>query len=464
MKFNLGMLLAIFVLFAIGAHAQTGGRVITVNDVGDSVDASPGDGLCRDAAGKCTLRAAIAEANADVGRDGIVFDVPVPAVITLNLGELKVTSPLWILGRGARQLTIQRNPAPNFSAFRVFHLAAETELRALTVRNGRSFTTGGGILVAAGSGIRDVAITGNSARSGGGIAFQSPSEGRSYIERCLINSNSAFDGEGGGIYVGPGNYPWIRTSTITDNSAVSAGALAVHAEVLSVANTIARNSASQGVSGVLVGPGQRIVTLNTIYGPNTEPTSQLQGSFLSEGNNFVTNSTGSEGFINGSLGDQVSTNNTIDPMLGTLSDNGGQTDTLPLLPGSPAIDAGNGCLGCFPPSQGLETEYDQRRYRRRMGEIFVQDVGAFETGATSNLDTFTRGLSFDNQTQRHAFARVTVINTETMERRSTYIALWEPVQLRAGHTPRMSFEANAVYVAELHTKRAVLYSPQLIGF
>jgi len=66
-------------------------------------------------------------------------------------------------------------------------------------------------------------------------------------------------------------------------------------------------------------------------------------------------------------GDQINT----DPMLGPLQDNGGPTFTQALLPGSPAIDAGD-------PNFTPPPFYDQRgpRFRRVFnGRI---DIGSFE--------------------------------------------------------------------------------------
>src|SRR5438552_18685246 len=45
----------------------------TVNSTIDAVDANPGDGICDDGGGRCTLRAAIMEANALPGADTIVL-------------------------------------------------------------------------------------------------------------------------------------------------------------------------------------------------------------------------------------------------------------------------------------------------------------------------------------------------------------------------------------------------------
>lgn len=63
---------------------------ITVNDASDTRDAVPGDGACADASGKCTLRAAIQEVNAErpTAAEAVKFDIPdVPA------GQLPHISP-----------------------------------------------------------------------------------------------------------------------------------------------------------------------------------------------------------------------------------------------------------------------------------------------------------------------------------------------------------------------------------
>lgn len=59
---------------------------------------------------------------------------------------------------------------------------------------------------------------------------------------------------------------------------------------------------------------------------------------------------------------KVGDRNNTDPMVGPLQNNGGPTDSGTLLPGSPAIDAGNpsGCRD----SQGNLLTTDQRGYPR----------------------------------------------------------------------------------------------------
>jgi hypothetical protein len=83
-------------------------------------------------------------------------------------------------------------------------------------------------------------------------------------------------------------------------------------------------------------------------------------------NGYNLSSDNGGGYLNGP-GDQINT----DPLLGPLQDNGGPTLTYALLPGSPAIDAGD-------PSFTPPPWYDQRGtdfWRVRNNRV---DVGSFE--------------------------------------------------------------------------------------
>src|SRR5438093_12159986 len=80
----------------------------TVNDTADAVDAVPGDGSCATAASTCTLRAAIQEANANVGPDTIVVPAGTYLLTIAGQGEdaaatgdLDIRDDLTITGAGA---------------------------------------------------------------------------------------------------------------------------------------------------------------------------------------------------------------------------------------------------------------------------------------------------------------------------------------------------------------------------
>ncbi|MEL6986109.1 MAG: CSLREA domain-containing protein, partial [Actinomycetota bacterium] len=65
------------------AEAQAGSADIVVNSAGDGADANPADGQCRTAAGDCTLRAAIQQANGNTGPDQIRFAIPGSGIKTI---------------------------------------------------------------------------------------------------------------------------------------------------------------------------------------------------------------------------------------------------------------------------------------------------------------------------------------------------------------------------------------------
>src|SRR5438445_13495796 len=64
--------------------AFAAGTTFTVNVTGDGQDANPGNGICATAAGNCSLRAAIQEANANAGKDTINFNIPGAGVHTIS--------------------------------------------------------------------------------------------------------------------------------------------------------------------------------------------------------------------------------------------------------------------------------------------------------------------------------------------------------------------------------------------
>src|SRR5260370_25108177 len=85
----------------------------------DAPDASPGDGICADAAGQCTLRAAVQEADAQPSGSTITILVPA-GTFPLKLGVLSLTAnTITVQGTGATTIdgrnanqTFNIRPAP----------------------------------------------------------------------------------------------------------------------------------------------------------------------------------------------------------------------------------------------------------------------------------------------------------------------------------------------------------------
>ncbi|MCZ2121262.1 MAG: CSLREA domain-containing protein, partial [Anaerolineales bacterium] len=104
--------------------------------------------------GACTLREAIANANADnqsgstdcaagSGADAITF----AADYTITLGSQLpvITSEITITGNGAANTILQANAAPNVATYRVLQISAAGNLTldGVTVRKGKAFNGGG---------------------------------------------------------------------------------------------------------------------------------------------------------------------------------------------------------------------------------------------------------------------------------------------------------------------------------
>lgn len=92
----------------------------------------------------------------------------------------------------------------------------------------------------------------------------------------------------------------------------------------------------------------------------------VSGGFVSLGHNLIGRRDGSTGFTNGVQGDLVGTTaSPLNPLLGSLANNGGPTPTCALLPGSPALNAGDNSAACAADQRGVT----------RCGTF---DIGAFE--------------------------------------------------------------------------------------
>ncbi len=165
----------------------------------------------------------------------------------------------------------------------------------------------------------------------------------------LILSGSTFTndsaGEGGGIYNSLG-FAAITNCTFYDNQASSAGGGIFGGSFTLLDSTLTDNFAPNG--GGIASEGRPTLG-DTIVAGNTSDGDVGPDIFnivRSIGNNLVGNGDGGGGLTNGSNGDQVGTEaDPINPLLGTLGYYGGATQTVPLLPGSPAIGAGNTTAG-----------------------------------------------------------------------------------------------------------------------
>ncbi len=224
--------------------------------------------------------------------------------------------------------------------------------------------------------ISDTTLSGNSSRCYGGGAIYNLSGALTITRTTLANNasynscSSSFGSRGGAIHIDNGTVI-ITNSTIYNNYAPDYG------------------------GGIYKNLGTLYLTNNTLSGNRIDRIDGGGGLYLNDGathlvNTIIANSTNGDcyGYI-GYLATR--TNNLIedslfhctvndgengnivgqDPVLDALADNGGAAETMKLLSGSPAIDAGDD-YSCHVLGFG-----DQRNYNRGLGGDHC-DIGAYE--------------------------------------------------------------------------------------
>lgn len=341
--------------------------------------------------GPGTLRQAVLDANAILGADTVVFSIP--GAIILTSGEILITDDLSINGPGAAAVTVSGNDQS-----RVFNIdnpagrRINVTLSGLTLTHG--YTSGsGGVVYAedANLTILSSVISNGVAGAGGGLdLFDSNTTIR--FSSILGNRAALF---GGAVSSEFGGVPTltIESSTIAGNSANFEGGgiyTEENRDVEIVNSTISGNTATYyggGISsyfGTFPGGGQRDNLVRIRHTTITDNTAGESGNLWSDyaaeiDHTIIANgspSAGSSGVLASYsliednyfvLGDHNLVG--VDPLLGPLADNGGPTLTHALLPGSPAIDAGNPAIQ-NPPAA------DQRGFARIYGPAI--DIGAFE--------------------------------------------------------------------------------------
>jgi hypothetical protein len=238
---------------------------------------------------------------------------------------------------------------------------------------------GGGIYNALGTlTVSGSTLSGNTAGFGGGIY----NAGYYPYSATLTVSNSTLSGNtadyGGGIYNSYGTLT-VSNSTLSGNSASGLGGGIYNQGTLTLSNSTLTANRATFVGGGLEAYFGSPVLHNTLvagnFGGATGTTAaDVDGRLDLNGDyNLIGDGTRMTGLTNGVNGNQVgSASGPIDPLLGPLDDNGGPTFTMALLPGSPAIDAGNNAYA---------TDFDQRGpgYPRIVNGII--DIGAFEVQA-----------------------------------------------------------------------------------
>jgi predicted outer membrane repeat protein len=335
MRINHIAICLIGILLALNAHAA---NLIVTN----SNNTGPG-----------SLRQAIQNNNSS-GGNTIIFSNNVTGTITLTTGELLISKDVTILGPGASVLAIDGD-----AASRVFHITNCTAyISGLTITNGRATgnvspaDSGGGIYsVDSTNTLSACILTGNVAIYGGAIYNEDDAARFTFmtVSNCTLSGNSATN-DGGAIYNDGNDFAEVdlTSSTLSSNSAALDGGgifSLAHRSAATLlkfsACTLSGNSATLG-GGIyngqsMMGGNAEVDIGNTILNAGSMGSNIVYDALstvVSLGYNLSSDS-GSGVLTNAT--DQINT----DPMLGPLGYYGGQTTTMALLAGSPAIDEGN---------------------------------------------------------------------------------------------------------------------------
>jgi hypothetical protein len=239
--------------------------------------------------------------------------------------------------------------------------------------------------------IRDnVVAAGNNGGAGGGGIYNTGWLGLSQttISGNIIDSSTS--GDGGGIRNGLTGTLDIVNSTFSGNRVGGQGGGIYNAQfggVTIASATFSQNVAGEGGGLALVADSAATVRNTLIAGNTATAGPDILGHVPTAEYNLVGNGAGSSGLIHGSDGNQVGTpDNPINPDLSPLRHNGGPSFTHALMPGSPAIDAGNNDFFTG------HDKFDQRvSYRFAHGTI---DIGAYEfAGPAGEPNIFALGAA-----------------------------------------------------------------------
>jgi hypothetical protein len=402
----------------------------SVDNTVDTPDSNPGDGVCRDAMYKCSLRAAVMEANALPGPDTIFIPAGTyllsyggPNENAAANGDLDITDALTITGTSGDPSTVIIDGGGIDKVFSIdptWNKSFATTIQNVTIQNGHNTSPSsgdgyGGALDFDGYQTGTLTISNciikNSQTDqgpGGGIAAVASGIGASgtvTITHTKISGNMAPADQGGGLWVGSGVIVSISDSVIENNtSGVAGGGAAFTVDppsgshtitssaiigntvssgsrqgggiydvaALTVSNsTIANNTTSSSGGGIYTSlyTGKTLTLTNvtitgntgagltrnpssggTVDGPTVLRNSIVAGNVGGDatGANLAATSTynlfgtgGSGGLTNGVNGNQVGV---ASPGLGALTTLNGWQQVIPVLPGSPALDAGNNSL------------------------------------------------------------------------------------------------------------------------
>ncbi len=300
-------------------------------------------------------------------------------------------------------------------------------------------------------GLGGVGPTGSAGVGGQGWGGGVYAEGTAGVHLCAVHGNVAAAGMGGG---GPGGGSGggiynlaamaMSANTIASNSATGSsfdfgGGIYNSTSTLDVRDcTIAGNQADFG-GGVTGGGTYR----NTILALNSAPNGpDVEGMIVSSDYNFIQNTNGLS--ISGNTMHNIIGQN---PMLASLTNNGGPTLTMAPLPGSPVIDKGYSTVGSDQrlrprpydgsiPNAAGGNGSDIGAFEVQPGTIFVLNTNDSGTGSLRQAIRDNDGLGGSNT----IFFAGNLSNTITLTSGELFIGA--PVTIIGPGPDRLAVSAN----------------------
>ncbi len=263
---------------------------------------------------------------------------------------------------------------------------------------------GGGIYAGGGVSLTNSSVSGNTAlggKDGDGFGGGIYAKAGLIALKSTLSDNSAGPGQdadysaGGGAFVVASDNVIFKYSTVTGNQAVRNSALAVKAGTGSYSVTIENSTFSENYASSIQTVGTYVATtvsnstiafnraaesaVDSPVGIYSNQTITMQSSIFANniavtgGDNdiySIVSLTGANNLIisTSNTGVPLGTLNSC-PLLGPLANNGGPTQTLALLAGSPAINTGNN-------TEGFTDDQRSSGFGRVVGS--AADIGAYE--------------------------------------------------------------------------------------
>ena len=214
-------ILAISAVVAVAAASPIGAaETFAVTTTNDTVDDDLDDPACLDAAGECSLRAAVMQANKTPGADTITIPAgtyaltlpsPDPAGPDARVGDLDVTESLTISGAGIDSTTVAGGPGWSDRLFEVDsgEVAGNVDLAlsGMTLTKGKTDALGGGLYFTDVGGTLSMSVmkfvdnaAGPSAGDNGGGAYV---RANAFTLRDVAFEGNTAGGSGGGLHIHP---------------------------------------------------------------------------------------------------------------------------------------------------------------------------------------------------------------------------------------------------------------------